>query len=97
MTYASQPERQALIAGFRAVADFLEVAPDVPAPKFADILVFPIHLATYNEQKTEIDLIASRIGSGTEISNPGLHYTTSRKFGPVEYRAVAIPDANRDE
>jgi hypothetical protein len=33
----------------------------------------------------------SLIGSETEISSHSRHYTNSRRFGPVEYRAVAIP------
>jgi len=41
MTYASPPQRQALISGLRALADFLESNPDVPAPEYTDVLVFP--------------------------------------------------------
>ena len=91
MTYASITERQALIAGLRALADFLERNPDVPAPKYTDILVFPPHDAPDSERRREVDVIASRIDSGIEISPYRRHYTTSRRFGPVEYKAVAIP------
>jgi hypothetical protein len=94
MTYASQNERQELIAGFRAIADFLESNPDIPAPLYADVLVFPPDVPG-TSRRDEIDVIASRIGSGTETSESGSHYTTSRKFGPVEYRAVFIPDESR--
>ncbi len=97
MTYASVIERQALISGFRELADFLEGNPEVPAPKYAYMLVFP-PLASDAENRSEIDVIASRIGSGTEISSPRSHYVTSRQFGPVEYRAVAIPsDENKEQ
>lgn len=90
MTYADTTRRQALIAGLRALADFLESNPGVPAPEHTtDVLVFPL-FGSYDERKREIDVIASRIGSGTETSRRG-HYTASRRFGPVEYRAVAIP------
>lgn len=94
MTYASEIERQALIAGFHALADFLHRNPDVPAPKYADILMFPTH-GSETDRHAEIDAIASRIGSGTETY--GGHYTTSRKFGPVEYRAVFIPRSDQEE
>ena len=90
MTYANPTERQALIRGLRELAGFLEDHPEVPAPTYADVLVFPPH-ATDTENQSEIDMIASLIGSGTEISPYRRHYTTSRHFGPVEYRAVAIP------
>ena len=36
-------------------------------------------------------MIASLIGSGTRTYSSHRHYATSRSFGPVEYRAVAIP------
>ena len=90
MTYASPPQRQALITGLRALADFLESNPDVPVPEYADVLVFPPP-ASDAEKRREIDMIASRIGSVAETFSSYRHYRTSRRFGPVEYRAVAIP------
>lgn len=89
MTYADIKERQAFIAGLRALADFLENSPEVPAPKYGtDVFVFPL-FASDDEKRREIDVIASNIGS---VSVPSCgHYTASRRFGPVEYRAVAIP------
>jgi hypothetical protein len=90
MTYASEIERQALVSGFRGLADFLESNPEVPAPKYTHVLAFPPH-ASDADNRNEIDLIASRIGSGIEISSARRHYMTSRQFGPVAYRAVAIP------
>lgn len=90
MTYANPTERQALISGLRELAGFLEGNPEVPGPKYADVLVFPPH-ASDAENQSEIDVIASLIGSGTEISGYRCHYVTSRQFGPVGYRAVAIP------
>ena len=48
------------------------------------------------EQRAEIDVIASRIGAETGESARG-HYSCSISFGPVEYRAVAIPaDENKE-
>ncbi len=90
MTYANATECQALICGLRALADFLESSPDVPAPTYTDALVFPPS-ASDAEKQREIDVIASRIGSGTQTYSSYRHYQTSRRFGPVQYRAVAIP------
>ena len=90
MTYANPDQRQELITGLRALASFLEDNPEVPAPSFTDVLVFP-PFSSDAEKRQEIDVIASRIGSGTETSRERHHYTASRTFGPVEYRAVAIP------
>ncbi|SRR6266568_8506418 len=97
MTYTNVTERQALIGGLRELAGFLEENPDVPAPKYADVLVFPPHAASDPERRSEIDVIASLIGSGTEISSHHRHYTASRRFGPVEYCAVAIPSDETTE
>jgi hypothetical protein len=89
MTYADNKERQAFIAGLRELADFLEINPKVPAPKHtADVLVFP-PFASDDEKNREIDCIASRIGSASKRYCG--HYTAARRFGPIEYRAVAIP------
>lgn len=90
MTYANAIERQALISGLRELADFLERNPDVPAPACTDVLVFP-PFASDAEKRHEIDVIASRIGSTAQTCSSYRHYQTSRRFGPVEYRAVAIP------
>ena len=96
MTYANPNQRQELITGLRALADFLESNPEVPAPSSTDMLVFPPH-ADDSENRREIDIIASRIGSGTELSYSGRHYMTSRRFGSVQYRAVAIPEDETEE
>ena len=95
MTYATASERQAFISGLRGLADFLEENPEVPAPACTDVLVFPPH-GTNTEKRLEIDAIASRIGACTRITT-GEHYITSRAFGAVEYRAVAIPSADTKE
>ena len=88
--YANADERARLIAGFRALADFLQDHPDVPAPRWADVMVFPPD-ATDEEMRAEIDQIAARIGAEpVDRTAVGGHYTASRSFGPVEYRAVAI-------
>jgi hypothetical protein len=89
MTYYADPaERTRLIAGLRDLAAFLEGSPDVPAPRWADVLVFP-HNGMDDENRAEINVIAARIGAETSDNGRG-HYTASRLFGPVEYRAVAI-------
>jgi hypothetical protein len=86
--YASAYQRSQLIAGLRALAEFLEADSGVPAPVSTHVLVFP-PFSTNVEQRAEIDRIASRTGTRTQEYVPG-HYTVSRHFGPVEYRAVAI-------
>lgn len=97
MTYANAAERQALISGLRDLAYFLERNPDVPAPGYADLLVFP-PAGSDDEKRREIDVIASLIGSGTATVSSFCHYTTSRRFGRIEYRAVAIPaDAHKEQ
>lgn len=96
MTYASPVQRQELINGLRALADFLERNPQVPAPPSTDVLVFP-PFASDIDTRQEIDIIASRIGAETQTSPARRHYTTSRRFGSVEYRAVAIPTDKPEE
>ncbi len=99
MSYANADERGRLIAGLRALAAFLQDHPDVPAPRWADIYVFPPR-GTDEQMRAEIDQIAARIGTvATDDAGHG-HYAVSRHFGPVQYRAVAIsgyPDNSGQE
>jgi hypothetical protein len=90
MTYASPTQRQELIAGLRMLADFLADNPEVPVPPSVDMLVFP-PFASDSAKRREIDAIAAHIDSVTRTFSSYRHYQTSRRFGPVEYRAVAIP------
>ncbi len=58
--------------------------------------VFPPS-ASDAEKRREIDVIASRINFGTQTYSSYRHYQTSRRFGPVQYRAVAIPARENKE
>jgi hypothetical protein len=91
VNHASLTERSELIAGLRQLAAFLEDRTDIPSPRWAEVYVFPSS-TTDDAMKREIDAIATLIGSAVDDGvSEGLHYTASRRFGPVEYRAVAIP------
>jgi hypothetical protein len=94
--YANSERRQRLTAGLRELADFLDANPGVPAPRYADVLVFPPAGSTA-EMFAEIDAIAERIGaSASADDSPAGHYSISVGFGPVQYRAVAIPKTAND-
>jgi hypothetical protein len=93
--YTNHDERSRLIDGLRAVAQFLQDHPDVPAPRWTDVLVFPPD-GPNEEKRVEIDIIAARIGAEASESTGG-HYSCSISFGPVEYRAVAIPETPKSE
>lgn len=92
MTYANSTERTALISGLRSLADYLESSPEVPAPIYSDILTFPPN-GDWTGMRAEIDAIAACLGVPSRLTGGG-HYVADRHFGPVEYRAVAIPPKN---
>ena len=93
--YANSEERAGLIAGLRQLAEYLDRHPDVPAPRWTDLLVFP-PAGSDAEMFAEIDAIAGRIGTtASDAGSPAGHYSAFRDFGPVQYRAVAIPHAAR--
>jgi hypothetical protein len=92
MTYADSIERAALISGLRGLADYLESSPEVPAPIYSDMLTFPPN-GDWAGMRAEIDAIAARLDATARLSGGG-HYVAARHFGPVEYRAVAIPPKN---
>ncbi|MER6946531.1 hypothetical protein ABT294_21105 [Nonomuraea sp. NPDC000554] len=87
--------RDAFITGLYELADFLEANPDIPAPTRGAVHHFPLS-GTDDEQRAAIDQIAARLGAPVdEDDTPYGHYATSRFFGPIEYRAVAIPGTSR--
>jgi hypothetical protein len=94
---ADSDERDLFIAGLRELADFLDQNPHVPAPCRADVFVFPAD-ADDTEMFAEVDRIARLIGvtAGADGSPHG-HYRAVRDFGPVQYRAVAIPKDDRND
>lgn len=95
--YANDEQRVRLIAGLRDLADFLDQNPDVAVPRRADLLVFPPE-ASDAEMFAEIDTIAELIGStASDADSPRGHYSAVRDFGPVQYRAIAIPYNARDK
>ncbi len=89
MTYADSWERGALIKGLRALADYLEANPEVPAPVYETVYAFS-PAAGWAEMTAGIDAVAAMLGTPAYVSAGG-HYGTVRYFGPVAYRAVAIP------
>jgi hypothetical protein len=93
--YGNDEERVRLIAGLRDLADFLDQNPAVPAPQETSVLVFPVE-ASDAEMFAEINTIARLIGSvASHADSPRGHYSAARNFGPVHYRAVAIPRSAR--
>jgi hypothetical protein len=95
--YANGQERVRLIAGLRDLAEFLDQNPQIPAPPYTNLLVFPPR-GTDAEMFAEVDVIAEQIGvTASQNDTPDRHYIASRGFGPVQYRAVAIPQATRND
>lgn len=92
MNRADSTERAALIGGLRGLADYLESNPEVPSPSYPTMYTFPPD-GGWAEMRAEIDAIAARLDMIAH-ETPGGHYVATRSFGPVEYRAVAIPRSN---
>ena len=87
--YANRAERLKLTAGLLALAEFIKENEEVPAPKHIDVMVFP-HEIDDDARRCEVGRIAALIGVTTQTSAAS-HYVASRMFGPIEYRAIAIP------
>jgi hypothetical protein len=93
--YANPDQRALLTVGLREIADFLDQNPQVPAPPWADLLVFPPR-GTDAEMFRQVDLVAEQIGvTASTDGGPAGHYVASRSFGLVQYRVIAIPEAAR--
>jgi hypothetical protein len=89
MTYANPVERAALISGLRELADYLESNSEIPAPIYANVYAFPPD-ADWAEMQADIVIVAKRLSVTPYRSYAG-HVFAAKSFGPVEYRAVAIP------
>ncbi|MDQ2814221.1 MAG: hypothetical protein M3Z75_20725 [Actinomycetota bacterium] len=95
MNHADSTERAALISGLRSLADYLESNPEVSPPAYPVLYKFP-SADDWAEMCAEIDATAARLGVTADPTTGG-HYVAVRRFGPVEYRAVAIPPKNDNE
>jgi hypothetical protein len=95
MTYANPSERTAFVSGLRNLADYLESNPEVPAPIYSDVLTFPPD-GGWMVMRAEIDAIAARLGVIARETVGG-HYVATRSFGPIGYRAVAIPPKSNSD
>ena len=82
-----------MVAGLRALADFLEANPAVPIPQHGHL--FSITTSGSDEQKlSQVKFTSLAIGEDARDDTPkGGHYWTERRFGPVRYRIDAISDA----
>src|ERR1039458_1846133 len=96
MTYADSTERAALISGLRAQAEYLEGNPEVPAAACRTPLRVSPPDGDWAGMRAEIDAIAARLAV-IACETSGGYYVAARSFGPVEYRAVAIPRPGNDE
>jgi hypothetical protein len=92
MTFANPTERAHLIRGFHGLADYLESIPELPAPVYSTVYAFPSR-GDWPGMCADIDVIAAFLRVPAGITGGG-HYVAVRAFGPVEYRAVAIPPGN---
>lgn len=93
--FTTGSDRAALIQGLIDLAAFIETHPDVPIGSYEgitaslDLMVFP--QGTMSERCHDVDAIAALIGEAA-VTPPRLHnYVTERHFGPVTYKAVAVP------
>ena len=85
--------RAEFIAGLRRLADFLAANPKVPVPTYGTEIT--VHAkGTDDQQRAEVDRIAVLIGSP---ASDGAHYETARDFGPIAYRAVAVPEQHMSD
>jgi hypothetical protein len=85
--------RTDMVAGLRALADFLEANPAVPIPRYGH--TFGVSTSGSDEQRlAQVKFASLVIGEQTtdNTQNHG-HYWAQRRFGPVSYRIVAVSQA----
>jgi hypothetical protein len=86
------PERTDMVAGLRALADFLEANPAVPIPRHGH--QFSVTTSGSDEQKrSQVKFASLAIGEDVTDDAQGGHYWTQRRFGPVSYQITAVSSA----
>ncbi len=87
----STQDRAAFVDGLRALADFLATHGELPLPPYdSDVTVYTD--GTDDAKGAEVDRIARCLSV-----RPGHHqglYKARRRFGPVAYQAVMLPNAS---
>lgn len=89
MTQATGAARADLIQGLLSLAAFLTTHPDVPVDLHVRVSALHFPPGPLAEQREAVDRVAAQIGC--PAGPRGAHYGAVRRFGPVEYAAVAIP------
>jgi hypothetical protein len=86
------PARTDMVAGLRALADFLEANPAVPIPRYGH--AFGVTTSGSDEQKrSQVKFASLAIGEEVTDDTQAGHYWTQRWFGSVSYRIVAVSGA----
>ncbi|WP_067473545.1 hypothetical protein [Actinomadura hibisca] len=85
----AEKTRNAALKGLRDLAGFLESHPDLPGPKSSEYVGPHISGEDEEQKRAEVDRIARILG--VEATSPvDGHYSASRDFGAIEYKATAI-------
>lgn len=92
---APDDARRAFVAGLRELATFIETHPDLPLPSSAASEVGPYPTGTDAERREVIER-AAHVLDVEPVHRGGGHYVAVRTFGPVAYRAVAVPVAHAE-
>jgi hypothetical protein len=88
------PARADMVAGLRALADFLEANPAVPVPRYGH--VFSVSTSGSDEQKrSQVKFAGLAIGEDVTDNAEDSQCWTQREFGPVSYRVFAVSDASQ--
>src|ERR1700691_4123855 len=86
------PERDAVVTGLRALADYLAANPAVPIPPHG--WAASVHAeGTDSEQFSQVDLVSEIIGERPVDQRAAIgHHLVQRSFGPITYRFVGISE-----
>jgi hypothetical protein len=89
--------RTEFIAGFRALAEFLEAHPGLPVPRFSFNDGLTIYLSGDGVgERAEVDRVAGVLETTPDPDSSGLYQAARRFGGPVTYRIVAVPPSDSE-
>ena len=96
-TACESGDRDAFIAGLRALAEFLDSNPTAPVPVYTSRFSLAITLDTDEEERAQVDAFAAATGAKLVRDGSDGYYIAERWFGPIAYEACAVSEERMRE
>lgn len=92
--FADAAGRRAYIDALRELADFLDAHPDTPVPSGQEQIQVN---TTGSDEEQEQTVREAAVAMGVSPERDYRDFVAAKRFGPIKYFVIAIPQARMDE